>query len=148
MAEAMEMSNRLNPRAEDKKKFRILNYENMKTKIIIERALPHSRQELLIKFDRIEEIKLIIKQLQDVNWSVAEICWIIPNKPVAFRIALRELRKVGYVNFGGVFRNATSSTEDDIKQQDVKNEKRKSYRFMQSKQQCTKSSNFGKINMV
>ena len=42
--------------------------------------MPHSRQELLIKCDRKEEIEIIINQLQDVRWPEIEN-YYIPKNP-------------------------------------------------------------------
>lgn len=75
----------------------------MKTKIIIERALPHSRRLLLIKCTATEEIETVIKKLLDVGWSNEEMCWTIPNSTQRFRYALKALRTVGYVDFSGIF---------------------------------------------
>jgi len=75
----------------------------MKTKIIIERAMPYWRKLLLIKCDRNVEIETIIKQFKDVGWSDTELCWTIPTTPERFRVALGELRKIGLVDFNSIF---------------------------------------------
>lgn len=80
-----------------------MKIENMKTKIIIERALPHSRKLLFIKCTPDKEVVSVITQLMDVSWSEEDKCWTIPNTTERFRHALRELRKVGFVDFNGIF---------------------------------------------
>jgi len=69
VAEPIGISNRLNQRAGDKKNLVSLvrKLEHMKTKIIIERAMPYWRKLLLIKCDRNVEIETIIKQFKDVG---------------------------------------------------------------------------------
>lgn len=81
-------------------------FENiMEAKIKITKANHRDEAVLCVHFGWDAAIEKSVKGLPLCKWSRQMRCWYFPNRPNLFRLALKELRQYGYVDFTAVIQH-------------------------------------------